>query len=304
MRVAVTGATGVLGRAAVRALLADGHEVSAIVRDPAKTPCVERLGATPLHVDVYDRASLAAAFRGCDAVCSLATRVPVGLRAVRSSAWHENDRLRTEGVRRVVEAARDAHVRRVVQESVSLVYADQGEDWIDELSPLDISAATEPSCVAEAHVQDFANDVRQGVVLRFGVVVGDDAGTRLRVRGARIGRPVGLGRPDGWVHPVHTDDVGPAVAAAVRAPCGIYNVGADPVRRRDLVQGYADAAGRDSAAFMGPFLRRISGERWEPATRSLRVSSRLFHEQTGWRPSRARFDSSWLGSAQPSEALR
>lgn len=298
MKVAVVGATGVIGTSAVRALVAAGHDVFALARTPDRAESLESRGATAVSADLFDPDSLVALFEGCDAVVNAATRIPVGFRAARSSAWRENDRLRTEGVRRVTEAAREAHVRRLVQESISLVYADHGDDWIDEQSSLGINSATEPAAVAESHVQDYQSDLRQGVVLRFGLLVGDDDTTRFLLRGARRGRPIGLGSPDGWVHPLHTDDVGPAVVAALTAPSGVYNVGAEPVRRRDLVQGFADAVGRDSVGFMGPMLRRLSGRRAEPVTRSLRVTSEHFRGRTGWTPRRAHFDASWLEGAQ------
>lgn len=294
MKVAVVGATGVVGTAAVRALVGSGHDVFGLARSHDRAELLGSWGATPVPADIYDQASLVAMFEGCDVVVNLATRIPVGLRAARTAAWRENDRLRTEGVRTVAEAARTAHVRRLVQESISLVYADHGDAWIDEASPLDINPATEPACVAESHVQDYQSDLRQGVVLRFGMILGDDDLTRFWLRLARRGRPVGLGSPDGWVHPLHTDDLGSAVVAAIGAPSGVYNVGAAPVRRRDLVQGYADATGRKSAGFMGPVMQRLSGRRAEPATRSLRVSSEHFRTQTGWTPRRAHFDASWL----------
>lgn len=297
MKVAVTGATGVLGGAAVRALVDDGHDVVGFARSPEKAHLLLAWGATAAGVSLFDHDGLVAAFEGCDAVCNLATHIPVGVRAARAAAWHENDRLRTEGVRRVVEAAREARVRRVVQESVSLVYADHGDEWIDEQSSLGINSATEPVAVGESLVQEYQSDLRQGVVLRLGTIIGDDATTRWLLRAALRGRPVGIGSPDGWVHPLHTDDVGPAVVAALTAPSGVYNVGAEPVRRRDLVQGYAEAVGRDSVAFMGPLLRRLSGRRAEPLTRSLRVSSEHFRSQTGWAPRRAHFSASWLQGA-------
>ena len=51
---------------------------------------------------------------------------------------------------------------------------------------------------------------------------------------------------------IHTDDLGGAVLAALHAPSGVYNVGAEPVQRHDLVQGYADAARVESGTFMAP----------------------------------------------------
>lgn len=294
MKVAVVGATGVVGGSAVRAIVAAGHDVFALARSPQKAAWLEARGATAVPADIFDHDTLTTMFEGCDVVVDTATRVPVGLRAALPSAWREPDRLRTEGARRVTEAARDAHVRRLVQESVSLVYADHGDSWIDERSSLAITCATEPACVAETHVQEYRSDLRQGVVLRFGVVIGHDARTRWLLRAARRGRPVGLGSPEGWLHPIHTDDLGPAVLAALTAPSGVYNVGAEPVRRRDLVHGYAEAVGRESVGFLSPMQTKLRGPRAEPLSRSLRVSSDLFKSHTGWTPQRECFDAAWL----------
>ena len=213
------------------------------------------------------------------------------------------DRLRTEGVRRVVEAAREARVRRVVQESVSFLYADQGDAWVHEHSPVEITRATEPASVGECHVQEYTCGSRAGVVLRFGTIVGDDPMTRFQLRAVQHGHAIGLGSPDGWAHVVHTDDLGPAVLAALHVPSGVYNVGAEPVRRVQMVAGYSAAAGRDSIDFMGPFLRRMGGVRLEPLTRALRVSSDHFVAQSGWTPRRSHFDPSWFAEALPTDVM-
>jgi nucleoside-diphosphate-sugar epimerase len=304
VRVAVAGATGVLGRSLVPALVAAGHEVVVLARTPEKARLLRRPGAEPAPAGLLDHDGLVAMLEGADAVCNLATHVPVGLSAARPHAWRVHDRLRTEGVRRVVEAAREARVRRVVHESVSFLYADQGDDRVTEQSPLAITRATEPASVGELHVQDYSCGSRTGVVLRLGTVIGDDPVTRFQLRSARHGHPIGVGSPDGWAHVVHVDDLGPAVLCALAAPSGVYNVGAEPVRRRDLMAGFAAAAGRDSVDFMGPLLRRVGGDRLEPLARSLRVSSDLFAARTGWVPTRARFDASWFAPVLHDEVLR
>jgi nucleoside-diphosphate-sugar epimerase len=297
MKVAVVGATGVVGASAIAALVSAGHSVAGLARRPADTALIESWGAEPVAADVFDRDSLATVFDGCDVVVNALNRVPTGYRAMRGSAWREHDRLRTEGVRAVVAAARDAHVRRIVQESVSLVYVDHGEDWIDEQSALGINAATEPACVAESHVQEYQSDLCHGVVLRLGRIFGDDATTGMLLRGVQKGRSIGLGAPEGWIHPVHTDDIGPAVVAALRAPSGVYNVGAEPVRRQEVVDAFTVVVGKDGG-FMGPALRRLNGRRAEPFTRSLRVSSAHFRTSTGWVPRRNDFGTSWLEAAE------
>ncbi|HET7690117.1 MAG TPA: NAD(P)-dependent oxidoreductase [Nocardioidaceae bacterium] len=304
MRVAVTGATGVLGRAVLPALVGAGHQVVALTRTPQKAVVAESMGAVARVGSIFDGEVLPALLEGCDAVCNFASHVPVGYTTALPWAWKVNDRLRTEGVRRVVQAAKAAGVRRVVQESVSFLYADAGDDWIDERSSLGINRATEPASVGESLVQDYTCGSRTGVVLRLGSVVGDDSLTRDKLRAARNGRPIGIGAPDGWAHVVHTDDVGPAVVAALGAPSGVYNVGAAPVRRGELVQGYAEAVGRARADFLGPLMLRLAGPRTEPLTRSLRVSSSTFTSHTGWAPARPEFDVSWLAAAAPAPAGR
>jgi nucleoside-diphosphate-sugar epimerase len=303
VRVAVIGATGVMGTAAVRTLTSAGHDVVGLARNADKARLLEGLGARAHLTSLGDHDGLVAMLDGADAVCNLASSVPVGLGSLRPGAWRANDGLRTEGVARVLAAAREARVRRVVQAGVSFLYADQGDAWIGEDAPLDITGATEPASVAESRVQDYCCGSRTGVLLRFATILGDDPTSTFMLRSARNGVAVGLGTPHGWAHVIHTDDLGPAVLGALSVPSGVYNVGAEPVRRDDLVRGLSAAAGRDSA-FIGSLGRRLGGARMEPLARSLRVSSDLFTTHSGWAPTRARFDASWFAGPLHSEALR
>jgi nucleoside-diphosphate-sugar epimerase len=285
--------------------VAAGHVVDVLSRSAANTELIERMGARPRPGDLFDPVGLQAVYAGADAVVNLATHIPVGYSAAWPGAWRSNDALRTTAVANVVESARVAGVRRVVQESVSFLYADHGDAWITEQDPIEITRVTEPAAVGESHVLDFGSSSRAGVVLRFGQIVGDDAMTRFLLKAAANGRPVGMGRPDQWSHLVHTDDLGPAVVAALHAPSGVYNVGAEPVLRRELVDGYAKAAGAGAGSFLGPVLRRLAGPRIEPLTRSLRVSSELISTHTGGGATRATFDATWLDAAQhPAAASR
>lgn len=299
MKVSVVGATGVVGSAVVRALVEAGHDVCALARTADKASLVERWGATAVHADLSEPQSLVTMFEGCDVVVNTASRCLGSGTHGRVADWRADDRLRVEGARTVTAAAREAHVRRLVQASSSLLYADAGDAWIDEDAPLAINPVTEPACEAESLAEEFRSDLRQVVVLRLGVLVGDDPTTRRALHAARRGRPVWPGPVDGWVHPLHTDDVGPAFAAAVGAPGGTYNVGAEPVRRWVLQQTYARAVGRSEPGSGGLWRLVRSGKRAEPATRSLRVSSERFREAAGWMPRRAAFEPSWLRPAEP-----
>ena len=287
MRVAVAGADSVVGRCAVPGLESAGHEVVRIGRADGSLLDVE---------------ATTAAMRGCDALVNLSAQIPVGRSARWGRAWRTHDLLCSEGVRRLVLASRAAGVRRVVHQSVSFVYADHGQDWVSEESSLCVTSATEPASVGELVVQDFASPCRVGVVLRMGLVMGDSTLSRWALRAAGSGRPVALGSPHGYVHVIHSDDVGGAVDAALSVPSGVYNVGAEPVQRADLVAGYAQAAGRQDGVLAGPLMTWLAGERLEPLARSLRVSSDRFSGATGWIPRRGAFGTGWLDAALASEA--
>jgi nucleoside-diphosphate-sugar epimerase len=294
MRVFITGATGVLGQSAIRALLAEGHDVTGLARNAEKAALVRDLGAAASQAPLFDVAAMTAAMEGFDAVCNLVTHFPVGLAGIRRGAWKVNDRLRTEGSRVVAAAAAQAGVRRLVQESVSFLYADGGDDWITESSPLSVTRAVEPSAVAESNAAEFANASHVCVILRFGALIGDDATTRWRLAQAGAGRPIGVGDPHGWAHVLHADDAGSAVAAALTVPDGVYNAGAEPVRRDDMTRIFGEVAGHPDVGFMPKLMVKMAGERLELLTRSQRVSSGKLHEATGWKPTRHVFDPSWL----------
>lgn len=297
MKVVVSGGTGVIGRSAVRALVSAGHEVDVVARSVANVAVIEGLGGRARRGDLFDADSLIPLFADADVVVNLATNVPVGYAAAWPTAWRRNDDLRNRAVEQITRAARAAGVRRIVQESATFIYADKGDAWIAEHDPIDITPATEPLAVSESFVQDFAGGSRTGVIVRFGTIIGEDPLTRFWLRAAGSGRPTGIGRAEQWSHLIHTDDLGPAIVAALQAPSGVYNVGAAPVRRGEVVDGFAQAAGVASGAFLGPVLRRLAGYRVEPMTRSLRVSSEHFVAQTGWQPQRPAFGLDWLGSA-------
>lgn len=294
MRVFVTGGNGVMGRSSICALVAAGHDVVALVRSDAAAEVVHGLGARAVLGNVHDADSLVTGMQGCDAVANLATRIPIGSAALRPGSLKAVDRIRLFGSRTVARAARSAGVGRLVQQSLSFIYADAGDDWIHEGSAIDVTRATEPLVVAEQHANEFAAEGGVAVNLRLGLVTGEDRNTEWLLRRAAHGRSIGLGTGDSWMHVVHTDDVGTAVAAAVAAPGGTYNVGAEPVRRRDYVDAIAVAAGRREAHFLPDWVLRAGGEKLELLVRSQRVSSQRFADAAGWVPRHPVLAPEWL----------
>jgi nucleoside-diphosphate-sugar epimerase len=287
MKVLVTGATGVAGQGVVPALVAAGHEVTAVSRSPAKAQLLRAWGATPLAVDVFDPMAAERAVKGQDAVCNLATHIPSLTRAGLPGAWRENDRIRRVASANLVDAALADDVAHFVQESIALVYPDRGDEWITEQEEPRANAVTRSALVAEKNVALFTGDGRTGVVLRFAQFYGTGAVHSVQaVRVAdRFGIAPTIGDPQGYLSSIHRDDLGPAVAAALRAPAGVYNVGDDrPVRRRELHAVMAQAVGRERLREWGPLVARLGGRRSEPVARSQRLSNTSFKRATGWQP--------------------
>jgi len=123
----VTGATGFIGGRVVRQLRDAGHEVTALVRDPARAGELARLGVVLHRGDITDKPSLRAPMEGAGGVFHLAAWYEVGTR----------DRARAEavnvgGTRNVLEAMRELHVPRGVYTSTVGVFGDTGGALPDE----------------------------------------------------------------------------------------------------------------------------------------------------------------------------
>lgn len=286
MRAFVAGATGVLGRRVVAGLVEGGHEVTAVARSPAKSAELGRIGARPAEVDVFDPRSVASAVAGSEVVCNLATHIPPASKMILPGAWKENDRIRRELSRNLVDGAVAASADRYIQESIAFLYADQADRWIDEDTPLDPAPYMQSALAAEDQARRFAATGRTGVVLRFGLFYGPDASHSVTtVKAARRGLASSFGEPDAYASSIHIEDAAAAVLAALNAPSGVYNVVDDePLTRRQLNEALAAAVGREKITPPPVVLTKMAGNRVAALARSQRVSNRLFKDATGWHP--------------------
>lgn len=285
MKVFIAGATGVLGREAVRSLVAAGHEVTGVVRSAEKADLLKGLGAVPIEVDLFDAAAVGRAVRGQDAVCNLTTHIPRPSAYFRRAPWQTNDRLHREASRNLVDAALAAGAARYIQHSVAFMYADGGSGWLTETSPLDPPPHGIAVIEAEEQTRRFASAGGTGIALRFGVFYGPPAQTaRDLLRVARLGFVPLPGAADAYVTFIHTNDLGPAVLTALAAPSGLYNVvDDDPLTRAQFGAVLASALGRRRLR-IAPLVRRVMTTRFDYIARSQRVSNQAVKE-VGWTPS-------------------
>lgn len=100
MNVALIGASGMIGSRVLQELIARGHTVTALVRDPSRVASAPRV--TAMKTDVLNAADLAGKLKGADAVVS-AYNPPPG-----------NEKQIFDAVRSLIAAAKQAGVRRVL----------------------------------------------------------------------------------------------------------------------------------------------------------------------------------------------
>lgn len=295
MKVFLAGGTGVVGTRALPALVAAGHEVTAVARGPAKAELVERLGGSPVAVDLFDPAAVARAVVGHQAVVNLATSIPPLSKASRPKAWAQNRRLRTEAAAHLVDSALAAGASRYVQESICFPYLDAGARWIEEDHPVDHEYPIFRAVgAAEASAARFARDGGAGVVLRFGQFYAPEASHTVAMnRLARRRLSPFIGDQDGYASYIHAEDAGAAVAAALSAPSGAYNIADDtPVTRSEADRIVAAQLGVKPLRRLPQALLRLNPST-KAVARSQRISHRLFTAATGWMPAHPSIEGSW-----------
>jgi nucleoside-diphosphate-sugar epimerase len=181
-RIFLAGATGVIGRRLTPLLLAQGHTVWGSTRSPDKSEVLRKLGALPVLVDAFDAEALATAVLEAKSeivIHQLTDLAAIQDPAKRSDALARNARIRDEGTRNLVAAARNAGARRLIAQSIAWAYA-PGVRPYGEAHPLDLNAdgdrAVSVRGVESLEQQVLAASPIEGVVLRYGRLYGPGSG--------------------------------------------------------------------------------------------------------------------------------
>lgn len=252
----VTGATGFLGGALAHRLAAEGVRVRALARSPQKADYLR--GAAAIEImpgDVTDAHRMRELTAGCNIVFHCAAAF---------GGREQQEQVNVEGTRHIMQAAAEAHIRRVIFVSsiAAYGYAKTGvlrED--DPLTPTLHETYSRTKAQAENIVQEMAEQHQISyAIIRPGMVYGPRAGqwTDRTFRLARRRPVVWIGDGSGSTFPIHVDDVVDLMLVTAvhhAAHNQIFNaVHPDPVTWREFLLAYAKLAGHQSWLGVPPAL--------------------------------------------------
>jgi nucleoside-diphosphate-sugar epimerase len=242
MNVFIAGGTGAIGVPLTRALLAQGHRVTASTRSASKAAMLQQLGATPAIVDALDAEALrraVASARPTHVVHELTALPKGGAKSARD--LEATNQLRIAGTRNLIAAAVDAGAVRIVAGSFAPM-AGVGPGMAD------LQAAAAAVHSMESQILDASRaGAIEGVVLRYGLFYGPEAASTIEMMAMARRRMLPAIRGDRSLLPcIHVDDAASATVAALeRARAGsTYDIVDDePVSFSEIVRATASAAG-------------------------------------------------------------
>jgi nucleoside-diphosphate-sugar epimerase len=288
MRVFVTGATGFVGKAIVKALLQRNHEVVGLVRDVKKGKALEQLGVTLVVGDMLEPTSYEGVVSTVDAVIH-AAQSPIQGRFTQQKVrqMEQADILMTQ----VLSQACLQHDKKFLYTSSCLTYGDQADRWITEQNPL------HAPLISEAHeqmVKELLSLHREKhlrvIIIAPGWVYG--AGGLFKQSfydTQQKGQLHIFGAGKNYWSPIHVDDLATAYALAVESEAygEVYDVvDEQPLPHREIVNLFTDALGVKRVSSMPLWFLKLllGGPLVDTLVVSFRVKNDKVKQALGWQP--------------------
>ena len=233
MKVFVAGATGAIGRPLIKSLGLAGHTAFGMVRSQSSSASLSDLGVEFVIADALDAASVTAAVAKIrpDAIINELTSLPKQYTPTEMKAAAERDaRVRVEGNKNLIAAARQTGVRRFLVQSTGFWYA-SGEGLADESEGFAVSASPGVAAGSQRYVEleamTLARPEFETVALRYGFFYGPgtwfasdgDVGEQVRQQQVPI-----IGEGQGVWSWVHIHDAADATVRALDCAPGPYNI--------------------------------------------------------------------------------
>ena len=286
MKVFVAGASGTIGIPLVRALVAAGHQVTALTRSPQKQDELRRLGATPALADALDAEALRAVVlsaKPTHVIHQLTALPKEGPNSV--SDLVATNRLRINGTRHLLDASIRAGATRFIGGSFALLPgADSGT------APAGINEAADAARSMETQILDANRAGRlEGIVLRYGLFYGPtNPGTIKMIEMVRRRRFPMIRGDQGQLPFIHIDDAVSATLAALDhgSPGGVYDIVDDrAISISEAVRLMAEYCGAPTPRTVPAWLLRLlMPYRARMLSTRLPLSNAKARVELGWRP--------------------
>jgi nucleoside-diphosphate-sugar epimerase len=299
MRIFLAGAAGAIGRRLVPLLVAAGHQVTGLTRNPHKAEEIWKAGAKPVIADALDAQAVMSAVEQArpEVVVHQLTAIPAKLDLRRIDRdFALTNRLRTEGLDNLIAAAKAAGCGRVIAQSYAgWPFAREGgavkseTDGLDPHPPARLRAMLEAIRYTERTAT--ATQGIEGAALRYGPFYGP--GNTLGAGGAflediRKRRVPVIGDGAGVWSFVQIDDAASATVCAIeRAATGIFNICDDePAPVSEWLPALAAAIGAPRPMRVPAWIARLLvGDHGVAMMTSIRgASNAKARSQLGWRP--------------------
>jgi len=242
MRILVTGASGVIGRNLIPLLVKEGHVVGGMVKNAASGRIVAEMQAKPFVVDAFHPENVEHMFQAFqpDVVIHQITALSQG-----SSA--DNARVRIEGTKNIVDAAKRVHVKKIVAQSIAWIY-ESGDEPATEDTALDRFAPEPRKTTMDGIIslEQKVAEIPEYVILRNGALYGP--GTWYAADGniADNMRKREVAATDSVTSFVHVQDAVNAILLALDWESGIVNIVDDtPVPGKVWLPAYAKLLGAE-----------------------------------------------------------
>ncbi|GAP93739.1 NAD-dependent epimerase/dehydratase family protein [Leptolyngbya sp. NIES-2104] len=303
MRALVTGANGFTGSHLVKALLNRGDTVVGFVRKSSNVDRLSNCNIEYAYGDITDQSTLTKAMQGVDVVFHTAAYVELGL--VNAA---EMERVNVEGTRAVLEAAKAAHVPKLIYCSTIGIFGDTQGKVINETfqrTQKEFSSAYDRTKYLAQQLVDQTKELSIVSVMPSGIFGGDDPHFKPVLNAFLNGRLKVWAGGERVTGIVHVDDLAEAMILAVdRGKSGdYYIISAGDLTTREMFKVFNRETGipvpreapkplvRLVASILDP-IGRISG--WQPPIdnerahyvydRCVRVDATKARQELGWNP--------------------
>lgn len=264
----VAGAMGAVGRQLLPMLVSAGYDVFGTTRDPKKAVQMEAIGVRPVLVNVFDRTALIAAVGEVkpDTIIHQLTDLT-------TADFSATDRLRIVGTRNLVDAAKAGGVRRMIAQSLAIVYAPKEGPATEQDLLADETPSVRDTVKGVRALETAVAELPEGVILRYGLFYGP--GTWYSKIGPfadavqRAERPAGKG----FSSFIHVEDAARAAMRAIDWPPGVFNIVDDePAAGTEWLPAFAAAIGAPAPP-EGQFNGYEQG-----------ASNKKVRQELGWKP--------------------